>query len=41
MPELESPVWELPFPLPSLLTPAFPNSGLADDSSPFIVMPER
>jgi hypothetical protein len=40
MPELESPVWELPFAAP-LLTPAFLTGGPPVDPSPFIVMPER
>jgi hypothetical protein len=41
MPELQSPVWELAFPSPELLTPAFLSNGHPVDPSPFIVMPER
>jgi radical SAM superfamily enzyme YgiQ (UPF0313 family) len=40
MPELESPVWELPFTSP-MLTPAFLTGGPPIDPSPFVVMPER
>jgi hypothetical protein len=41
MPDLESPVWELPFGLPGPLAPAFVNPSLPVDPSPFVVMPER
>ena len=41
MPELESPIWELPFASPALLTPAFLGNALPVDSSPFVVIPEN
>ena len=41
MPELQSPVWDLAFPSPGLLTAAFATNGTPVDPSPFIVMPER
>ena len=40
MPELESPVWEVPLALPGPLAAAFLGNGLPVDPSPFVVMPE-